>query len=130
MVRDGVRLQFQLGHAHLDRPFLLHRVRLIAPHQARWALRAAAMARALGLHVARLHDDRVVGILLATGTVATVLVDRRSVPASWSTRRTRLEAIAPRARLLVVHDDDQEADDDALPWPCDASAASALLTPR
>jgi hypothetical protein len=103
---------------------------VVAPEGARWALRAARMLTAAGLHVARLPDERALGLMVAMGTVGVVLLDSRSATPAWPARQARLQTMTPRTRFLIIHEDEGDAVVNAVAWPDDTDAAWQLVTAR
>jgi hypothetical protein len=102
---------------------------VIAPAGAHWADRAAIALMLQRVHVARLPTTRFVASLMVAGGAGAILVDHRSLDASWPGLRDRLHAIKPGLRLVVVAEDGHDVDG-ATPWPSEPSAGLDMVTGR
>ncbi len=105
---------------------------IVAPTSAAWPHRAIAAFGVARLHVARLPDRRALGALLARGGVRAILIDVASRGRSWAAERLNLQRLAPKARILVVRDDDLADEPDTIAWPHGADEALdvfAMLVP-
>ena len=102
---------------------------LVSPAGARWPETAQALLRSSGVHVVRITSLGVTGLMLLTGDVDAVVVDRRCLTAMWRRHLSKLSGLSPRTRFVIVRDDDDAVDvpDDSLAWPSDEQSAIDLL---
>jgi hypothetical protein len=102
---------------------------LVAPLGALWAEQARAVLIEAGVHVARLSDLGVVGMLVIAGNVEAVLVDQRLLDEKWRRYLFSLAAMMPGTRVIAIQDPDDRAHlaDGSVGWPEDPRIAAALL---
>lgn len=100
---------------------------IIAPAGARWADRAALALMVQAVHVARLPTPRFVASIMIAGGAGAILVDHRSLDASWPALRERLHAMNRALRIVVVAEDGHEVAG-ATRWPDEPAAAMDMVT--
>jgi hypothetical protein len=101
---------------------------IVAPPDAAWPKRAEPMFAGARMHVARIEELHAATLLLVSGEVSALVVDYRCKGADWAARVSRLRALSPPTRIIVVGVAEVELATVAIvAWPDDPDEALALV---
>lgn len=93
---------------------------IVSAPDVAWLTPTADLLRERGLKVVCLGSLSIIGFLLMSERIATVVVHQDCIPEEWDAMRERMQRIAPRSKILVIERGDARAPTELAAWVADA----------